>query len=173
MPGYDKKIEFGTLTFFKYPIEGSDQKIEVATTRPETMFGDTGIAVHPQDGRYKDFVSKTAQHPIIPSRTVRIVADEYVDREFGTGAVKLTPAHDRNDFNLGKKHGLPFINILNEDGTLNSNAGPYGGEKRFNARYGVIEELKKLGLYTKQESNKMVVLIYSRSRDVIEPLLKP
>lgn len=173
VPGYDKKIEFGTLTYFKYPIEGSDQTIEVATTRPETMLGDTGIAVHPQDERYKDFVGKTAQHPLIPDRKLRIIADEYVEREFGTGAVKLTPAHDHNDFNLGKKHNLPFINILNEDGTLNENAGHYAGEKRFNARYGVIEELKKLGLFTKQEPNKMVVPICSRSGDVIEPLLKP
>lgn len=173
VPGYDRKIEFGTLTYFKYPIEGSDQTIEVATTRPETMLGDTGIAVHPQDDRYKDFVGKTARHPIIPGRKLRIIADEHVERDFGTGAVKLTPAHDHNDFNLGKKHNLAFINILNEDGTLNSNAGPYAGEKRFNARYGVIEELKKLGLYTKQEPNKMVVPICSRSGDVIEPLLKP
>ncbi|GAB1213171.1 hypothetical protein ATERTT37_002320 [Aspergillus terreus] len=173
VPGYDKKIEFGTLTYFKYPVEGTEQTIEVATTRPETMLGDTGIAVHPQDKRYKDFVGKTARRPIIPGRKLRIVADEYVERDFGTGAVKLTPAHDHNDFNLGKKHNLPFINILNEDGTLNSNAGHYAGEKRFNARYGVVEELKKLGLYTKQEPNKMIVPICSRSGDVIEPLLKP
>ncbi|KAL8908804.1 MAG: hypothetical protein Q9171_005304 [Xanthocarpia ochracea] len=173
MPGYDKKIEFGTLTYFKYPIEGSNQTIEVATTRPETMLGDTGIAVHPQDDRYKDLVGKTVQHPIIPDRKLRIIADEYVEREFGTGAVKLTPAHDHNDFNLGKKHDLTFINILNEDGTLSSNAGPFAGEKRFNARYGVIEELKKLGLFMKQEPNKMVVPICSRSGDVVEPLLKP
>ncbi|KAI1820004.1 tRNA synthetases class I-domain-containing protein [Xylaria intraflava] len=173
VPGYDRKIEFGTLTYFKYQIEGSDETIEVATTRPETMLGDTGIAVHPQDDRYKHLVGKTAVHPIIPDRKLRIVADEYVEREFGTGAVKLTPAHDHNDFNLGKKHNLPFINILNEDGTLNSNAGHYAGEKRFNVRYAVIEELKKLGLYTKQESNKMVVPICSRSGDIVEPLLKP
>ncbi|KAJ5096175.1 hypothetical protein NUU61_005531 [Penicillium alfredii] len=173
VPGYDKKIEFGTLTYFKYPIEGSDKTIEVATTRPETMLGDTGIAVHPLDERYKDFVGKTAQHPLIPDRKLKIVADEHVERDFGTGAVKLTPAHDHNDFNLGKKHNLPFINILNEDGTFNSNAGHYAGEKRFNARYGVIEELKKLDLFTKQEPNKMVVPICSRSGDVIEPLLKP
>ncbi|KAH8647405.1 tRNA synthetases class I-domain-containing protein [Xylariales sp. PMI_506] len=173
VPGYDRKIEFGTLTYFRYPVEGSDQTIEVATTRPETMLGDTGVAVHPQDDRYKDLIGKTALHPIIPGRKLRIVADEYVDREFGTGAVKLTPAHDHNDFNLGKKHGLPFINVLNEDGTLNSNAGPYAGEKRFNARYGVIEELKRLGLYSKQEPNKMVVPICSRSGDIVEPLLKP
>lgn len=173
VPGYDRKIEFGTLTYFKYQIEGSDQTIEVATTRPETMLGDTGIAVHPQDDRYTSFVGKTAIHPIIPGRKLRIIADEYVEREFGTGAVKLTPAHDYNDFNLGKKHGLSFINILNEDGTLNSNAGPYAGEKRFNARYRVIEELKNLGLYTKSEPNKMTVPICSRSGDVVEPLLKP
>lgn len=173
VPGYDRKVEFGTLTYFKYPIEGSDQLVEVATTRPETMLGDTGIAVHPQDDRYKDLVGKIAQHPIIPDRQLRIVADEYVDRDFGTGAVKLTPAHDYNDFTLGKKHGLPFVNILNEDGTLNSNAGSYAGEKRFNARYRVIEDLKQLGLFVKQESNKMTVPICSRSGDIIEPLLKP
>lgn len=174
VPGYDRKIEFGTLTYFKYPIEGTNgQTIEVATTRPETMLGDTAIAVHPQDDRYKHFVGKTALHPIIPDRKLKIIADEYVDREFGTGAVKLTPAHDHNDFNLGKKHNLPFINILNEDGTLNSNAGHYAGEKRFDARYGVIEELKSLGILTKQEPNKMVVPICSRSGDIIEPLLKP
>ncbi len=173
VPGYDKKIEFGTLTYFKYPIEGSDQTIEVATTRPERMLGDTGIAVHPQDDRYKHLVGKNVQHPIISDRKLRIIADEYVERGFGTGAVKLTPAHDHNDFHLGKKHDLPFINILNEDGTLSSNAGPFAGEKRFNARYGVIEELKKLGLFTKQEPNKMVVPICSRSGDVVEPLLKP
>ncbi|KAI3317113.1 valyl-tRNA synthetase [Xylariaceae sp. AK1471] len=167
------KIELGTLMYFKYPIEGSNQIIEVATTRPETMLGDTGITVHPQDNRYKDFVGKTALHPIILDRKLRIIADEYVEREFGTGAVKLIPAHDHDDFNLGKKHDLPVINILNEDGTLNSNAGHYAGEKRFNARYGVIEELKKLGLYTKQEPNKMIVPICSRSGDIVEPLLKP
>ncbi|KAJ5093758.1 hypothetical protein N7456_009619 [Penicillium angulare] len=173
VPGYDRKIEFGTLTYFKYQIEGSDQTIEVATTRPETILGDTGIAVHPQDDRYTEFIGKTAQHPFIPDRKLRIVADEYVDREFGTGAVKLTPAHDYNDFNLGKKHGLPFINILNEDGTLNGNAGSWEGVKRFDARYSVIKKLKDLGLYTKQESNKMVVPICSRSGDIVEPFLKP
>lgn len=89
------------------------------------MLGDTGIAAHPRDDRYNDFVGKTTQHPIIPGRKLRIIADEYVEREFGTGAVKLTPAHDHNDFNLGKKHIMPLINILNEDGTLNSNAGHY------------------------------------------------
>jgi valyl-tRNA synthetase len=137
------------------------------------MLGDTGIAVHPQDTRYAHLVGKIAQHPITPDRKLQIIADDYVERDFGTGAVKLTPAHDQNDFNLGKKHNLPFINILNEDDTLNSNAGKFAGQKRFDARYGVIEELKRLGLFTKQESNKMIVPICSRSGDVIEPLLKP
>lgn len=173
VPGYDRKVEFGTLTYFKYLLDGSEEAIEIATTRPETMLGDTGIAVHPQDDRYKHLVGKYAQHPIIPDRKLRIVADEHVDREFGTGAVKLTPAHDYTDFDLGKKHSLPFINILNEDGTLNSNAGPYSGVKRFDARWQIIEELKKLGLFTKQEPNKMIVPICSRSGDIVEPLLKP
>lgn len=173
VPGYDRKIEFGTLTYFRYPIEDSDQTIEVATTRPETMLGDTGIAVHPEDGRYRHLIGRAARRPVVPGGELGIVADEYVDRDYGTGTLKLTPAHDYNDFNLGKKHGLPFINILNEDGSLNANAGPYAGEKRFNARYGVVEEPKKLGLYMRQESNKMVVPICSRSGDIIEPLLKP
>ena len=102
VPGYDSKIEFGTLPYFKYPNEGTNQTIEMATTRPETILGDTGIAMHPQDDRYKDFVGKTARHLIIPNRKLKIVADEYVDREFGSDAVKLKPAHDHNDFNLGK-----------------------------------------------------------------------
>lgn len=107
VPGDDKKIEVGTLIYFKCLVEGSESEtIEVAKTRPETMLGDTGIAVHPQDDRYKNLVCKHAQHPLIPDRKLRIVADEYVDRDFGTGAVKLTPAHDHNDFNLGKKHRI-------------------------------------------------------------------
>lgn len=173
VPGYDRKIEFGTLTYFRYPIKGSTQTIEIATTRPETMLGDTGIAVHPNDSRYTDLIGKIVQHPSIPDSKSTIIADEFVKRDFGTGAVKLTPAHDHNDFSLGNKHGLPFINILNEDGTLNGNVGPFAGEKRFDARYGVIEELKRQGLFVRQEPNKMIVPVCSRSGDVIEPLLKP
>lgn len=173
VPGYDHKIEFGTLTYFKYAVENSDEFIEIATTRPETMLGDSGIAVHPQDDRYRHLVGKFAAHPITKDRRMRVVADEYVDREFGTGVVKLTPAHDQNDFTMGVRHGLPFINILNEDGTLNNNAGPYAGERRFDARYKIIQELKSLSLFVKQEPNKMSVPICSRSGDVIEPLMKP
>lgn len=173
VPGYDKKIEFGVLTHFKYPIDGTDETIEVATTRPETMLGDTGIAVHPDDTRYAHLVGKHARHPFIEGRLLRIVADTYVDPEFGTGAVKLTPAHDFNDYNLGTAHKLDFINILNDDGTLNANAGPFAGQKRFDARYTVVEELTKLGLFVKKEPNAMKIPLCEKSKDVIEPVIKP
>ena len=173
VPGYDRKVEFGVLTHFKYPIEGSDATIEVATTRPETMLGDTGIAVHPDDTRYKDLVGKQATHPLIPGRKLPIVADTYVDKEFGTGAVKITPSHDPNDFALGNRHKLQFINILNDDGTLNSNAGSFAGQRRFDARYAVIQALEEKGLFVKKEDNAMKVPICSRSGDIIEPLTKP
>jgi valyl-tRNA synthetase len=105
---------------------------------------------------------------------LRIVADDYVDQEFGSGAVKLTPSHDFNDYQLGKKHGLEFINILNDNGTLNANVGPqFEGQKRFDARYTVVEELKKLGLFVKQESHAMKIPLCEKSKDVIEPLMKP
>lgn len=106
-------------------------------------------------------------------RLLPIVADSYVDPEFGTGAVKLTPAHDFNDYNLGQTHKLEFINILNEDGTLNSNAGPFEGQKRFDARYNVVEELTKLGLFVKKEPNAMKIPLCEKSKDVIEPMIKP
>lgn len=116
----------------------------------------------------------TRLHPSdSPLSLLPIVADKYVDPEFGTGAVKLTPAHDFNDYNLGKAHNLEFINILNEDGTLNSNAGPFAGQKRFDARYHVVEELTKLGLFVKKEPNPMKIPLCEKSKDVIEPLIKP
>ncbi|KAJ9615784.1 hypothetical protein H2200_001861 [Cladophialophora chaetospira] len=189
VPGYDKMIEFGLLTYFKYPISKGDDDphksstspdrfkgyefIEIATTRPETMLGDTAIAVHPEDKRYKHLVGKLAIHPFIPDRKVLIIADEEVEMDFGTGAVKITPAHDPNDFSKGKKHHLEFINILNDDGTLNANAGPFADQKRFDARYGVIKALKELDLYVKQEDNPMVIPMCQRSKDVVEPVLKP
>lgn len=172
VPGYDKKVEFGIIVHFKYPIEGSDETIEVATTRPETMLGDTGIAVHPQDERYKHLVGKNAVHPFI-DRLMPIVADDYVDKEFGTGAVKITPAHDPNDFALGKRHNLQFINILTDDGLMNENAGPYKGQKRFDVRYTIQTDLKEHGLYVDKKDNPMKVPLCSKSKDVIEPILKP
>lgn len=173
VPGYEKKVEFGVIVHFQYPIEGSDEKIEVATTRIETMLGDTGIAVNPKDSRYTHLVGKTALHPFIEGRKLPIIADDYVDMEFGTGAVKLTPAHDPNDFTLGQKHNLQFINILTDDGLLNENAGPYKGQKRFDVRYTIQDALKEKGLYVDKKDNAMKVPLCDKSKDIIEPLMKP
>ncbi|KAL1967143.1 hypothetical protein VTN77DRAFT_3434 [Rasamsonia byssochlamydoides] len=172
VPGYDKKIEFGVITHFCYEIDGTNERIEIATTRPETMLGDSGIAVHPNDKRYQHLIGKKARHPFI-DRLLPIVADDKVDPEFGTGAVKVTPAHDFNDFVRGKEHNLEFISIMNDDGTFNENAGPFAGMKRFDARYKVIEALKEKGLYVKWEHNPMKVPRCAKSNDIIEPILKP
>ncbi|KAF1986264.1 valyl-tRNA synthetase-like protein [Aulographum hederae CBS 113979] len=173
VPGYDRKVEFGVLTHFKYPIDGSDEFLEVATTRPETMLGDTGIAVHPDDKRYTHLVGKKAKHPFVDGLYLDIVADDSVLMDFGTGAVKCTPAHDQDDFDRGKRNKLKFINIYNDDGTLNENGGKFAGQKRFDVRYAVVDELKKAGLFVKAEDNAMKVPICSRSKDVIEPMIKP
>ncbi|PPR04623.1 hypothetical protein CVT26_015002 [Gymnopilus dilepis] len=177
VPGYDpkEKFEFGVLVSFAYEVEGSDERIVIATTRPETMLGDTAVAVHPDDPRYKHLHGKFLKHPFIPYRRLPIVTDSIiVDMEFGTGAVKITPAHDQNDYEVGKRHNLEFINILNDDGTLNANAGPkFQGMKRFHARKAVVEALKELGLYVETKDNKMQIPICTKSGDIIEPMLKP
>lgn len=173
VPGYDRKVEFGIIVHFKYPIENSEETIEVATTRPETMLGDSGIAVHPEDPRYTHLLGKFAVHPFIEGRRLPIVADRYVDCDFGTGAVKLTPAHDPNDFKLGLTHNLEFINILTDDGLINENGGPYQGQKRFDVRYSIQEDLKKLGLYVDKKDNPMTVPLSERTMDVVEPIMKP
>jgi valyl-tRNA synthetase len=172
VPGYPKKIEFGVLTHFCYEIDGTGERIQVATTRPETMLGDTGIAVHPDDKRYQKYIGKYARHPFV-DRLLPIVADDKVDPEFGPGAVKITPAHDFNDFVRGQENNLEFISILNDDGTFNENAGSFAGIKRFDARYKVIDALKEKGLYVKWEHNPMKVPLCAKSNDVIEPILKP
>lgn len=174
VPNYDEKVEFGVLTSFAYPVVDSDEKLVVATTRPETIFGDTGVAIHPNDDRYKHLHGKFVQHPFLPRKIPIVLDAEAVDMEFGTGAVKITPAHDNNDYNTGKRHNLEFINILTDDGLLNENCGPeWEGMKRFDARVKVIEQLKEKGLYMGQEDNEMTIPTCSRSGDVIEPLLKP
>lgn len=178
VPGYDPKerIEFGVIVSFAYPIADStsDEKIVVATTRIETMLGDTAIAVHPEDKRYKHLHGKFVKHPFIADRKIPIVADSIaVDMEFGTGAVKITPAHDPNDYEVGVRHKLDFINILNDDGTLNENAGSFKGMKRFHARRAVIEALTEKGLYVETKDNPMAVPICSRSGDIVEPIIKP
>ncbi|TFY52747.1 hypothetical protein EVG20_g10419 [Dentipellis fragilis] len=177
VPGYDpkEKFEFGVITSFAYPIEGSDEKIIIATTRPETMLGDTAIAVHPEDPRYKVPSSrKFAVHPFIDRRLPIITDDIIVDMEFGTGAVKITPAHDPDDYEVGVRHKLDFINILNDDGTLNANAGEkFKGMKRFHARVAVVQALKDAGLYVETKDNPMQIPLCSKSGDIIEPVLKP
>lgn len=172
VPGYDRKIEFGVLTYFKYPIDGSDEAVVIGTTRLETMLGDTAIAVHPNDARYTHLVGKYARHPFL-DRLIPVIADTVANPEFGTGAVKITPAHDANDFDVGVRHNLPFINILNDDGTMNQNAGRFEGLKRYDARYALQEELTKLGLFVKKEPNPMTIRLCAKSKDVIEPVMKP
>lgn len=173
VPGYESKVEFGVITSYAYPVVGSDEKIVVATTRPETCFGDTAIAVHPKDPRYTHLHGHKVHHPLLDREIPIVLDDVAVDMEFGTGAVKITPAHDPNDYETGKRHDLEFINILNDDGTLNENAGPYAGMKRFDARYKVIADLKEKGLFVEQKDNPMTIPTCSKSGDVIEPLLKP
>ncbi|TPX44803.1 valine---tRNA ligase [Synchytrium endobioticum] len=174
VPDHDpkRKYEFGVIISFAYPIENSDEKLVVATTRIETMLGDTAIAVNPTDERYKHLVGKHAIHPF-NSRKLPIIADNYVEKDFGTGAVKITPAHDINDYQIGKRHNLDFINIFTDVGKVNQNGAPFTGLQRFDARVAVLDALKEKGLYIDTKPNKMVLPICGRSGNVIEPLLKP
>lgn len=174
--GYDEKekFEFGVLNEFAYEVEGTGERIVVATTRIETMLGDTAVAVHPDDKRYTHLHGKFVIHPFIADRRIPIVTDDIaVDMEFGTGAVKITPAHDFNDYEVGKRHNLEFINLLNDDGTYNEHAGPYKGMKRFHIRNKIIEDLKARGLFVGVKENPMTVPICSKSGDIIEPMMKP
>lgn len=174
VPGYDKPVEFGVIIDFSYQIKGTDEFITVATTRIETMLGDVAVAVHPEDERYKHLIGKELVHPFIPERKIVVIADSVlVDMEFGSGAVKVTPAHDPNDYECGKRNNLEFINLMNGDGTYNENAGPYAGLKRYEVREKIIKDLDALKLYKGKRPNPMVLKICSRSKDIIEPILKP
>ncbi|KAJ2663308.1 valine--tRNA ligase [Coemansia sp. RSA 1200] len=175
VPGYpsEEKFEFGVLVHFAYEVEDSDERIIVATTRVETMVGDTAIAVNPNDERYKHLHGKFVRHPFIDRRIPIITDAKAADMEFGTGAVKITPAHDFDDWKVGKRNNLQFINILNEDGTYNDNAGPYKGMLRFHVRRKIVEDLKEKGLYVETTDNPMKIPICSMTGDVIEPLMKP
>ncbi|RUS33808.1 hypothetical protein BC938DRAFT_483795 [Jimgerdemannia flammicorona] len=165
VPGYEahEKFEFGVLVQFAYPVEDSDEKLVVATTRVETMLGDTAVAVHSQDTRYKHLHGKYVIHPFNDRRLPIVIDDVLVDPTFGTGAVKITPAHDFNDYEVGKRHNLEFINILNDDGTLNENAGQFKGFRRFHARKAVVDALKEKGLYIDTKDNPMTVPICRRT----------
>ena len=161
----------GALYYIDYPVDGQpDRKLTVATTRPETMLGDTAVAVHPEDERYKDLIGKNVALPLT-SRKIAIIADDYVDKTFGSGVVKITPAHDFNDYQIGVRHKLEMINILNKNGTLNENAGAYQGLKVQEARKRVLEALKDQGFLNKEEPYKNSVGYCSRTGAVVEPFL--
>ncbi len=166
----DQKEVDGKLWHFRYPLTDGSGYMEVATTRPETMLGDTGVAVNPSDDRYKNLIGKTLTLPIM-NREIPIIADELVDPTFGTGCVKVTPAHDPNDFEMGKRHDLPFINIMNKDGTLNENAGEFQGQDRFVARKNVVARLEADGVLVKIEDYKHSVPYSERGKVPVEPLL--
>ncbi len=174
VPGYKEKVEFGVIVYFVYKLkEDPKVEIEVATTRIETMLGDVAVAVHPEDERYTKFVGKELIHPFFPDRKMVIVADDFVEKDFGTGAVKITPAHDPNDYECGKKHGLEFISLFTNDGLVNENGGNYKGLKRFDLRKIIEKDLDELGLLKDKKDHKMRLSICSRSKDVIEPMIKP
>lgn len=158
----------GKLYYIQYPIAGQEMHITIATTRPETMLGDTAVCVHPDDSRYKKLIGGKAQLPIM-NREIPIIADGYVDPEFGTGALKVTPSHDQFDFTLAKKHGLEFINIMNPDASLNENTKNYNGMDRYKARERVIKELRELGLLEKIEKYRLPLATCERCKTPIEP----
>ncbi|MFT5687392.1 MAG: valyl-tRNA synthetase, partial [Planctomycetota bacterium] len=161
----------GHMWYLRYPVDGdAERMITVATTRPETMLGDTGVAVHPEDERYADLVGKHVRLPFT-DRLIPIVADESVDPKFGTGAVKITPGHDQNDYERGQRHSLPLINILNSDGTLNDEGGPFAGMSREKVRKDLVAQLDEMGLLEKIDSHQLSVPISDRSKTIIEPLV--
>lgn len=182
----DLEVEYeekkGNIWYIKYPIKDSSEYITVATTRPETMLGDTAVAVNPQDERYKHLIGKFAILPLAPekrfdingkevSNLIPIIADEYVDPAFGTGAVKITPAHDPNDFEVGKRHNLPMVIVMDESAVMNKNAGDFEGLYRYDARKKIVEKLSEIGLLEKVQEHIHSVGHSQRSKEVIEPYL--
>ncbi len=177
----DAEVEYeeqhGHFWHIKYPLINEDGSVstteflEFATTRPETMLGDTAVAVHPEDERYQHLIGRKVMLPLM-NREMPIVADEYVDREFGTGVVKITPAHDPNDFEVGKRHNLPEINIMNDDATINENGGAYAGMDRYAAREAIVKDLDALGLLVRIEDYTHNVGTHDRCGTTVEPLIK-
>mgnify|MGYP004683853135 FL=1 len=169
----DAEVEYaeqdGYFWHIKYPFKDSDEYLEIATTRPETLLGDTAVAVNPNDERYKDLVGKTLILPLV-GREIPVIADEYVDKEFGTGCVKITPAHDPNDFEVGLRHNLEQIKVLNDDATINSNGGKYEGMDRYAAREAMVKDLDEQGLLVKVVPHKHNVGQCYRCGTTVEPL---
>ncbi|PSN17932.1 valine--tRNA ligase [filamentous cyanobacterium CCP5] len=166
----EQKEVDGKLWHFRYPLSDGSGHLEVATTRPETMLGDTAVAVNPNDDRYKNLIGKTINLPIL-NREIPVIGDEYVDMAFGTGCVKVTPAHDPNDFEMGKRHDLPMITVMNKDGSMNEEAGPFEGLDRFEARKSVVERLELDGFLVKIEDYHHTVPYSDRGKVPVEPLL--
>ncbi|XP_062265343.1 valine--tRNA ligase, mitochondrial isoform X1 [Platichthys flesus] len=172
VPGYENKVEFGTMFTFAYPIDDHDGEVMVSTTRPETMLGDVAVAVHPDDPRYQAVNGKQCRHPFT-NRLLPIITDSMVDMELGTGAVKVTPAHDHSDFLLSQRHSLPRLTVIRGDGTMTPPCGQWlEGVKRFDARQFVVDALVERKLFRGKKSHAMTLPICSRSGDIIEPLLK-
>ena len=169
----DLEVEYseeqGSLYFFRYPLEEGGY-LPVSTTRPETILGDTAVAVHPEDARYRHLIGKTALVPIL-NRPIPIIGDEYVDPSFGTGALKITPAHDPNDYAIAKRHALPLLNILNKDATLNANAGHYEGLDRFVCRQKLWQDMAEAGLTDKIQPHTLNVPRSQRGGEIIEPMI--
>ena len=171
----DLEVEYseeqGKLYYFKYMLaDGSGDYLPVATTRPETIPGDTGVAVHPEDARYASFVGKEVLVPIL-GRKIPVIADDYVSKEFGTGALKITPGHDPHDYEIGQRHHLDLINIMNKDATLNENTGPYAGMERFKARKAIWADMETAGLVIREEAYLMNVPRSQRGGEIVEPLV--
>ena len=163
----------GFFWHINYPIVGEEGRfVEIATTRPETLLGDTAVAVNPEDERYKDLIGKMLKLPLT-DREIPVIADEYVDKEFGTGCVKITPAHDPNDFEVGKRHDLEEINIMNDDATINDLGGKYAGMDRYEARKAMVKDLEELGLLVKVVPHSHSVGTHDRCGTTVEPMIKP
>ncbi len=163
----------GFFWHINYPIDGEEGSfVEIATTRPETLLGDTAVAVNPEDDRYKGLVGKMLVLPLT-DRKIPVIADSYVDKEFGTGCVKITPAHDPNDFEVGRRHNLPELNIMNDDATIRLPGSKYDGMDRYQARKAMVEELKELGLLVKVVPHAHAVGIHDRCKTTVEPMVKP
>lgn len=163
----------GHFWHINYPVVGEEGRfVEIATTRPETLLGDTAVAVNPEDERYQDIIGKMLKLPLT-DREIPVIADSYVDKDFGTGCVKITPAHDPNDFEVGKRHNLEEINIMNDDATINSLGGKYAGMDRYEARKAMVEDLDALGLLVKVVPHNHMVGTHDRCKTTVEPLVKP
>ncbi|GAB4510241.1 MAG: valine--tRNA ligase [Anaerolineae bacterium] len=165
----ERDEENGKMYYFRYPVEGGEH-LPVATTRPETILGDTAVCVHPEDERYQHLIGKKAYVPML-NREIPIIADDYVDRDFGTGALKITPAHDFNDYEIGQRHNLDMINVMTRKATINENGGPYAGLDRFEARKKLWADMEAAGMTIKVEDHRLVVPRSQRGGEVIEPMI--